>query len=288
MSRVVALQRLSGVLPCVLAVSCSLTLDPERKQCEADSDCARGGAGFASGMCREGFCVAEPKWSCLGRANAQRRDNGPFPVTLHIEDILSQKPLAGVEARLCRKLDVNCDNPLSDPVVSGDDGVVGFDVWVEDPELGFMGYVLLTRDDVMPGLYFFNPPIDRSVEVPAVQLAKQAVASVLVQQVGLPYEPERGLILLSAFDCEGEPTAGVMLQMDEAHQGAAPFYSVNGLPASTATATDSSGYGGVINAPAGTIALTGRLEDGERVVGKVSLLVKPGSITYSRMVPNGS
>lgn len=276
-----------GIVLSLAAVGCSAILDGDRKQCAQDSDCTSRGSGFTSSVCIDSWCMAPPKWSCLDKPSAISGHRGPHPVTLRVEDILTQKAKPGVRARLCRKLDVNCENPLAAEVMSDSDGIVRFDIVTDDPTSGFSGYVLFTSSDAMPGLYFFNPPVRGPVDIPAVQLAPRAVATVLTQQVGATYDVTRGLILLNTLDCVGEPLAGVSLETDADDPLTVPFYSVHGLPAATATATDPDGYCGVINVLPGTTSVTARMEAGGRRIGTLSLLVKAGSITYSRMVPLG-
>ena len=52
----------------------------------------------------------------------------------------------------------------------------------------------------------------------------------------------------------------------------------------TATGTDGSGRGGIINLKAGPVSVTGRIPDG-RMVGTVGLFVRPRAITYTSLFP---
>jgi len=116
--------------------------------------------------------------------------------------MVNQMPLAGVDARLCRKLDINCEAPESDVVTSGDDGMVAFDV-----PSGFTGYVFFTREDRAPGLYFFNPAITKDTTIASVPLGTPGIVSLLTAQTGSPQIPERGLVLLLTENCTGAPGA---------------------------------------------------------------------------------
>jgi hypothetical protein len=206
---------------------------------------------------------------------------------LRVQDILTQQPMAGVQVQLCRRSDVNCDAPQVAPAMSDERGVARFEIESEDPVQGFTGFARFTREDIMPGLYFFNPPLEGASEVPPIQLLRLAVVGALMQQVGASLDFDRGLVLLSTFDCRDEPAAGVTLTTDDPTEFSELFYSVDGLPQATATATDDSGYAGLINVPPGKLTVTGRLKLDRRVVGMINLIVRPGSITYSRMVPRG-
>jgi hypothetical protein len=139
----------------------------------------------------------------------------------------------------------------------------------------------------MPGLYFWNRPLLGAVEVPPVQLFSQADVDALARQVGALHDPARGIVILNTFDCKNEPAAGVTIMTDGTDELSAPFYANDGLPVAKAVATDRSGYAGLINVPPGTVNVAGRLDSDRRLVGTISLRVKPDSITYSPMVPRG-
>jgi hypothetical protein len=261
-------------------------VNADRRQCVTTSDCADRGAAFASSVCVNSFCEVEPKWGCVGAVADPKDAPGPFHVSLRVVDILTQEPMPGVSALLCRKIDVTCDSPFGPPVLSDEQGKVEFDVTRDTAGFGFTGYVRFTRDDVLPGIYIFNPAVESDLTIPSVQLASPTVAGLLAQQIGTKLDPARGLILLDSVDCQGAPAAGVTF-MTDADDSAAPFYSVNGLPAATATATDDDGYGGLVNVQPGTLAVTGKLQRKESALGTVSLLIRGGAVTYSRMVPGG-
>lgn len=281
------LRPLIGALHCVLLLSCSLTTDADREQCLVDSDCAARGPAFAGSICVDAWCTPEPKWSCLDVPPTVSSVSDRFAVTLRVQDILTQQPMAGVQVELCRRADANCEVPQAAPTMSDDRGVARFEIQSVDPVEGFTGFARFTRGDIMPGLYFFNPPLEGSSEVPPIELLKPAVVGALIQQIGASLDNERGLVLLSTFDCQDEPAPGVALTTDGPGERSEIFYSVDGLPQSTASATDNSGYAGLINVTPGKLAITGRLKRDRRLVGTVNLIVRPGSITYSRMVPHG-
>lgn len=281
------LRRLMGTLQCVLLFSCSLSMDANRDQCVVDTDCAARGVEFAGSICVDSWCTPEPKWSCLDARPSVTSVSDRLAITLRVQDILTQQPMVGVQVQLCRRADVNCDAPPAAPAMSDQRGIARFEIPSEDPVQGFTGFARFARDDIMPGLYFFNPPLEGASDVPPIQLLRLAVVGALTQQVGASLNFERGLVLLSAFDCRDEPAAGITLTTDDPSELSELFYSVDGLPQATATSTDNSGYAGLINVPPGKLAITGRLKLNRRVVGTVNLIVRPGSITYSRIVPRG-
>ena len=282
-----ALLTVALTLQCTFAVGCTLTTELDRVQCESDRDCADRGGQFLESVCVDTWCVPEPKWSCLNRAPAAAPSTRSFPVTLRVRDILWQRPMRGVEVRLCRRADDDCAAPVVNAVTTDESGDVHFDMTLDDPALGFTGYALFTGDDILPGLYFFNPPLSAARQVPPIQLLRSSLVGPLTQYVGSSLSFERGLVIVGAVDCKGTPAAGVAMVTDDPTTHLELFYSVDGLPRSTATATDNSGYAGLINVPPGKFSITGRLEPSRRVLGTVNLIVKRGAITYSQMVPLG-
>jgi hypothetical protein len=285
-----------GVSIASLAVlaGCSLTVNVDRVQCNTDSDCTKRGRAFAGSICEDSLCekahqaieagVEDKTWSCLDAPPVTSTATGPFHVTLHLTDIVSSTPLSGVTANLCRKLDVACTDPEGPAVVSDANGLVAFDV-----PAAFTGYVSLQEGTtIMPGLYFFNPAVNSDLDVPAIQLASPAIASALIAGLGAKEDSADGIMLLSVVDCTGTNAANVTMSFTQSADAGASvsFYSVGGLPNAMVTMTDTSGYGGAVNVAPGTVAVTAKRSDG-RAIGTYSLLVNPGAITYSKLVPVG-
>ncbi len=80
----------------------------------------------------------------------------------------------------------------------------------------------------------------------------------------------------------------MVLTAEGADPQSVPYYSEANLPSGTAEATDSSGYGGLLNAKARSITFTATVAGSRREVGQVTLLTREGSITYGSIVPDGS
>jgi hypothetical protein len=204
---------------------------------------------------------------------------------MQLQNIETMGPAAGVTGRVCRKIDVNCADP-ENTSVSDETGKLVLEIMPDPAFPAFQGYVTLEREGMLPGLYFFNPPVDRDESV-SVQLASPGIAATLTALLGATMNPERGLILVYTEDCKGTPTAGVRLRTDDVDSAAILFYASGGLPVPTATMTDKDGYGGYVNVNAGPVTLAGEVPEMQRDLGTVSIVVKPGTISYSRMVPLG-
>lgn len=268
---------LAAALACLLG--CSVVVDADRKQCRTDADCTARGPAFADSVCKESFCeAADPRWSCLGSPLAPAAGPGPFDVTMHVQDLLTQQPLSGVDANVCTKVDVECSSPRFS-TKSDAAGLVALSI-----NAAFSGFVALTSDEIVPTRYFFNPPINADREIAALSLSRPVARAALLGQLGAM--PERGDILLTATDCQGAPAEGVKFALTPSSDDAIQYYLVNGLPSPASGSTDSTGYGGFANVIPGTWTVTGQLADG-RALPPLSLTVAATTITWSRMVPEG-
>jgi len=268
---------IGGVLP-----ACSLLVDSDRAQCSTDVDCTARGDRFAGSFCVDSICQPEPRWSCLGTTPEPPAVTDEFDVTFTVQHLVSQKALPGVKVRLCLKLDVACTNSVSGEQQTDESGKVTFKI-----RAGFDGYARIEGDAIIPGLFFFNPPLARDLPSVLISIGSQDVIALLAQQAGAVQSADRGLALLSVRDCKGAPGEGVQLSTGAADPKAVLFYSEQGLPSSSAKQTDSSGYGGLLNAAPGTLTFSATVASTGQRVGQTTLLVQSGAITYGTVVPSG-
>jgi hypothetical protein len=258
-------------------------VDRDRVQCSTDKDCAARGEEFAGTLCIESICQLEPRWSCLERPAPPAPSGGPYQVTFQVQNILSMMPISGIEARLCRKLDVKCEDPVGEASITDGSGMATFAV-----AAGFEGYVRFTGKEIIPGLYFFNPPVRADLPLVPISIGSAEVIPLLAFQAGATQAPDRGVVLLAAQDCTGAPASGVILTANVKDPLAKQFYSEEGLPSGTAEQTDSAGYGGLLNAAPGSVTFSASIAASGREFGQVTLLVQEGSLTYGTVVPEGN
>ena len=267
------------ILGWALTTSCSVAVDSDRVQCETDSDCA----AYADSVCAESICVPAPKWACLDAPQAPVSNGPRHSVPFVVQNIISMMPIPGVSARLCRKIDVTCEEPVSEAQLTDASGQVTFTV-----DDGFDGYVNFEGEGLIRGLYFFNPPVRTDLPTASISIGSLEVMGVLARTVGTKQDPQRAITLVGVRDCTGAPAAGVVLKAEGADALSVPYYSKDNLPSGAATETDSAGYGGLVNANPGSITVRATVAGSGREVGQVTLLTREDSITYGSIVPNGS
>jgi hypothetical protein len=264
----------------IVSGSCSVLVEPGREQCSTDADCRMAGGPFADSVCREKVCRPNPVWACVGSVTWPRPSTSQMAtVTLPITDLVNEMPVPGVPARVCRKLDVDCSDPLNIDLKSDDKGRLAVPL-----PAGFDGYVEIKAPGYMTALYFFYPPVVADREINFLPLLRPEVFNAFVIMSGKPLIPERGHVMLGAYDCQGTPAEGLRFGSTDGDDSTAPFYLVKRFPSVTVTATDGAGRGGIINLPARSVTVTGH-NASDRTVSKVSLLLRPGALTYTTMVP---
>jgi len=273
---------LLGVSALWCSAGCSVLVDSGRVQCTTTDDCRARGKDFETAVCVESICQPDPKWGCVGEPRPPASGAGPFATHFKIQDLLTQAPLPGLRARLCRKLDVECSDPIYDEAVTADDGKVT----LLAPS-GFDGYARFESAETANLLYFFNPPVTRELPEASLSIGGPAVMTLLALQAGVQQQSDRGVLLISTRDCNGEVAPGVVLQANVKDGGGTAFYSEQNLPSGTATQTDAAGYGGLLNAKPGSITFTGTVASTGLVFGHVTVLAQPQTLTYGSVVPDG-
>jgi hypothetical protein len=194
---------------------------------------------------------------------------------------MSQQPIPGATIRVCRKLDVTCSNPVSSQTISSPQGAT-FSL-----ENGFSGYLQAEVENYLPSLYFFNPPLDRDLTTIMIPVATQAEYVALLSVMGVTPNPQRGTAVFQSFDCIGNTAAGISYSTLNSDPQSKAFYYSGGLPSPTATETDSFGYGGVANLPAGSISVNTHLSTPRADLAIISLVVRPQTLSFALVVPYG-
>ncbi len=291
--------------------ACSLILDTSAQQCNLDADCAN--RGFAGTRCDtvKHVCVTQsppgldasndgggdgapdgpidPIWGCLGHVVWPPPDSPMINVTIPFWDLIRNGPILDVSLQLCNRLDAACDNPIGPLTQPDPDGFLR----IKAPAL-FDGYGLLkpaTATDAgghpwITSMLFFNPPLVHDITYGQVPLFTPDDLNLLAVAQGNTIDPKYGTVFVGILDCSGKPAAGATWDPSSFGDATKRFFYVNGLPEESATATDSTGYGGLINAPTGTLRISARVQATGMAIGSASMLVRAAYSSYSYLAPS--
>lgn len=266
-------------LAIVVAGGCTSLVQADRVQCSTNDDCTRRGGAFANSICVGQLCESPGPWSCLGHVVWPTSGSGTVTATLTTTDLITSQPVPGVPARVCRKLDTTCAEPVLTDLVSDDAGQLSITV----PQ-GFDGYVELSAAGAMRGSYFFNPPLTSDRQIPAVPILQATELTTFASLAGANLMAERGQLMVGAHSCLGQPTEGVRFSSVEGDDATVAFYMIKTIPSTKQSETDGSGWGGLLNLLPGSVTLTGQLATGQ-TIGTLSVFARAGEVTYTAMVP---
>jgi len=260
------------------ALGCSLVVDSDRPQCESTFECRERGTSFATSLCIEGLCQADPQWACVESFELPPAQEAT-QATLEVFDIYEQsRPLAGVHASLHTLLDFNLANPISEGDTDAD-GKVTLSV----PE-AFSGFVHISAEGVVePALFYPDLPLPPGAPLGRALIGAPGTDDAFLGVLGETPQAGRGGLFLQARDCTGAGAAGASLRFDNNMAGSRIYYVSAGLPSVLATAFDGSGVGGVANANPGTFNIN--LVAGGETVSSKSVLVLPDTLTVTTLLP---
>jgi hypothetical protein len=285
---------LAALVPFALSLSaCSLLLQTDDKQCSTDEDCrVRGGTvgtTCVSNFCQIGGGDAGPL-ACLGSVKAPPAPPaGNVTVTMSFFDEVSQTtPLSGIAVQACARLDVTCTSPLTNTTSDGQGNAT-----IQIPA-GFDGYLEINGSTTVPALWYFSPA--PTTTPPPTTNGKYSLGLLTPQSfqqiaaaAGATVDPDAGHAITFALDCTatyGTFAPGMAFSCDKTTSETRNFYFVNGLPSTTAASTDTSGIGGFANLPPGVVTLTDKVASSGTRAGSVSVLIRPGVITFSPIAPS--
>lgn len=227
-----------------------------------------------------------PNWACLP-------DEAPLPVpyitapgsarrivrSVQLLDLVTSSPIPGLSVRACAQRDLECAEPVTEPLPVGDDG------WLDVPLYdGFVGYLEITGESVISTALVYPDPV--SGPDPYTQpfaLVGRDLLPLLTGAIGTPQSADQGLVALRALDCEQQDARGVRYSID---RPGVPWYFVGGLPSGSATETADSSLGGFLNiAPGIAVVSASLLPSLREIVAPTSVLVRAGWMTVVRFVP---
>jgi hypothetical protein len=274
----------------LVLASCSVLIDVEGKQCESTADCVALGAAFAGSVCGRNICVM-PADAAGGEAGGGSDMADPLMCTAseRSTEALVKYTFAPVYAgaepqepkpfviKACGQLDLSCDNPVSGP----------FEVNAGEPQdflvkPGFAGFFEIKNPDTIDGLLFLGRPVDQDTVGWGVTMPSPQVVAGLAAATGEEVNPELGLIVAVARDCDGALLDQVTFSNSKDGLG---YYFVMNLPNTELTETGPQGAAGFANVPLGTTILTGVHNPSGHPLGPVSVRLKSNTVSFGEIWP---
>lgn len=255
---------------------CDTPSDPTNLACGSDVEC-----GGAAPVCMHGSCVPS---TIAERFMCEEPEPSDPPQTVsygfRVVEFVSQAPPGNVVARACRNNDVQCDSPVATFTDAEGTGMVQLQL-----PYGFTGYFDVTSD-ALHALSYLTKPINQDTQDRDLQVASSSTLDVLASVAGYPFEPDKGVVLIEAFDCSRSPAGGV--HFVESKGTSHPFYFVNHLPNAEAQETvydaeNDVADGGFLNIDPGFITFSASFgKDGPKL-GEFNAAVRASTITYIDM-----
>lgn len=273
-----------------LLAGCSVVIDVDSKQCTTSSDCEALGPAFSGSTCEQSVCV---KPSANGGTNA-----GGAP-GMGDDELVCEKPAPSTQEKVkysfapiyipgsepadttfqikaCNPGDLECSNPVDGPL----------EVNAGEPKEflvppGWQGYFEVRNKETMSALVFMGRPILEDTVGWNITMPTPVLVGQLSVATGERVDPELGIIIAVARDCDALPIEGV--QFANSKEGL-QYYFVNNFPDTSLEETAAQGAVGFANVPISTTTLTATMSTGQELTGAI-IRVKPHTVSLVELFP---
>lgn len=265
------------------AIGCSVLIEVDDKQCDADADCAARGPAFAAAVCRKNLCVATDVGGDAGASGNPLLCEAPAPndaptVKFTFAPGFAVPPTdpKPFSVSACLSLDPNCDNPVFGPI----------DVNALEPQdfevpKNFNGFFQIENPDTRTGLYFMGRPLAEDTLGWAVSLPNDGTITALGVAAGEQVDLALGVMIAVARDCKASPLEGATF---EDKDPGLRFYFYQTTPDANATETGPQGAVGYANLPLGQTTLSAKAADGTELT-PVVVRLKADHVSFAEVFP---
>jgi hypothetical protein len=176
----------------------------------------------------------------------------------------------------CNPADLDCTNPVYGPL----------DIVQGEPQdflvpPGFQGYFYATNPDTVDALIFMGRPVVQDTIGWNVTVPTPGLVQGFGIVTGSMVDPEKGLIISVARDCDQLPLEGV--KFTNSKEGL-QFYFVNSTPDTSLTETGPQGAVGFANVPISTTTLKATTASGRELKPAI-IRVKPRTASLVELFP---
>ncbi len=302
---------LSLVSPLLLAAigGCQLALDVEGTQCESDTDCL-GLFGRTYVCTDERVCIEDlpaapedsgtpsdasserpPQWQCLDepRRTVIPQASRVVSVRLAVTDFVTLTSPDGLIGKACNPSDIPCANPVIANVMPDDEGYLLFPGLMH----AWPGFIHLSAPGYIDTLVFTNRPYTGDEMPEGPTLLTEASLRSISQGGGEEIDDSKGVVLVAAYDCDGNAAPGVRIVLEEQDNDEHPFYFQGTLPdrdrETTVISTQLTrsraplAVGGYSHVKEGYATMIGVLEATGEEIGRVTVQVRPLTMSIAEL-----
>jgi len=275
----------AGDPSCAALAKCVAACPAYYSSCSTGCEAAQASgtmSGEALTTCETTKCSVQcQNLSCLGSVHLP---GAPPTVTFTFspQDYPSNAPLTDATVRVCGATDVDCAKPVA-TYSTGSSGSVK--VTAPANRAGVDGYLEVSSSTSVTTLVYleFVQGV-AALEAPASSpILSTATWGALNAAVGITPDPKSGYLAFETTDCGGFALSGATVSVSTATSATGSAFLVGGVPSTTATMTDPSGIGSLVNIPQGPATLTGKL--GGMIFSSQDLLFRAGAITSTNVPP---
>jgi hypothetical protein len=265
---------LSGAL-----TGCSVLIDVDDEQCRTNADCEALGPSFAGATCEANVCALKPNAEgeplvCeTHEPSTEERVRYSF-APIYLSGSEPEDPTFSITA--CNPADLDCEKPVDGPR----------DVTAGEPQdflvpPGFQGYFQVKNADMLDALVFLGRPIWQDTVGWNITMPTRSLVAQLSAATREEVDPELGIIIAVARDCDAKPIAHVKFENSKA---GLQYYFVNNFPDTSLDETKEQGAVGFANVPISTTTLTATLPSGQEL-RKAIIRVKPRTVSLVELFP---
>lgn len=269
-----------------LLAGCSLLIDVDGKQCTTNDDCEALGSAFSGAECTDNVCVVPSGSGGSGGGPSdmlvcEKQDTSKEPRVKYSFApiyVVGSEPDEDTPFKIsaCLPGDLECTKPVYGPI----------DVNAGEPQdflvpPGFQGYFYVTNPNTVDGLVFMGRPIVQDTVGWNVTMPTPTLVQLFGAATGEKVDPDLGLIISVARDCDAMPIQGVKFTNSK---DGLQFYFVNSMPDTSLMETAAQGAVGFANVPISTTTLQATTKTGQ-ALREAIIRVKPRTASLVELFP---
>ena len=259
------------------AASCGLFDYQCRNECAFANN--TGGLNGPFNQCRSVSCAACTDLRCVDEP-FPAPSQATYSAELFIFNLATSTGVASVIVKVCDRADVDCATPLDEQTTDAGGNVT---VTLPSAPKGTTAYLEITGAGITPQLTFLGNREPETSLSAGLLVLDAATSAAYLQLSGGTLPPDGGTYALGSlgiqgYSCGGSSLAGVTFESSNAGPNASTAYMSGGVPSTTATETNGSGQGAIVDHAPGptTVSMIG---SSGTTLGSMEVLVREGFFT---------